>query len=94
MHHALYCDNAHEVYVYPGSTKVVYACCRRGDLIVYYRIANHYKFVLMQLFDCFQYDKVRHDRWLSTCWEIALAGMGNYWCTHSMFAVPYDEIEL
>lgn len=30
----------------------------RNDLIAYYRISNHYKFVLMQLFDCFQYEKV------------------------------------
>ena len=32
------------------------SACRR-DPIVYYRISNHYKFVLMQLFDCFQYEK-------------------------------------
>lgn len=25
--------------------------------IAYYRIANHYKFIFMQMFDCFQYPK-------------------------------------
>ena len=31
--------------------------CRK-DPVAYYRISNHYKFLLMQLFDCFQYEKV------------------------------------
>ena len=31
--------------------------CRRESL-AYYRIANHYRWVFQQLFDCFQYDRV------------------------------------
>lgn len=31
--------------------------CRR-EPIVYYRIANHYKFILQQMFDCRQYERL------------------------------------
>ena len=30
----------------------------RREPLVYYRIANHYQFILRQLFDCFQYPNV------------------------------------
>ena len=26
--------------------------------MAYYRISDHYKFILMQIFDCFQYEKI------------------------------------
>ena len=34
--------------------------CRlcRKEPIAYYRIANHYRFIMQQMFDCRQYDKL------------------------------------
>ena len=31
---------------------------KKSESVVYYRIASHYKFVMRQMFDCWQYPKV------------------------------------
>ena len=32
--------------------------CRRSEKVVYYRIANHYRFILRTFFDCFAFQRL------------------------------------
>lgn len=49
------CQNCEAPYSFDYSLIV---CVCRKERVAYYRIANHYKFIMQQLFDCQRYDKL------------------------------------